>query len=211
MRSTRRYMVRGLSTTTDASGQTVEDALSKVGSLLQGETSSPGLASSAPAPVRTAWKPEQPSVINIPPAEDPLLHYLTSFLMSNGKREKAAKISSRILLHLHAFTRAPPMPILRQAIFEASPAVRCISFSRSSKTTVIPVALSEKQRTRYALTWILKASDSKMGQTLEERFARELIAVVKGDSDALKKKKEVHQYAVLHRGNVPRGARAQAR
>lgn len=62
-----------------------------------------------------------------------------------------------------------------------------------------PVALGEKERTRYAVEWILKASKSKSGQTLEERLAREMISVIQGNSEALKKKEEVHKQAMANR------------
>jgi Ribosomal protein S7p/S5e len=91
------------------------------------------------------------------------------------------------------------MPILREAILMASPAVRSMIHRRGAKNVVKPVALGEKQRTRFALQWILAASDKKSGQTVEERLAREFIAVLQGTSDALRKKEEVHRFAMVNR------------
>jgi small subunit ribosomal protein S7 len=68
-----------------------------------------------------------------------------------------------------------------------------------AKNVAKPVALGEKQRTRFALEWILEASKQRSGQTVEERLARELIAIVQGTSDALKKKEEVHKFAMVNR------------
>jgi len=143
-----------------------------------------------------------PSVMNIPPAEDPLLHYFTSSILQHGHRAKAARLTSQTLLHIHAFTRAPPLPILRQAVFDAAPAVRTLMHRQGGKTVAKPVALGEKQRTRFAVQAILKASESKPGRTVAERLARELIAVVQGDSEALKKKVEIHRFAMVNRGNA---------
>jgi len=143
-----------------------------------------------------------PPIMNIPPAEDPLLHYITSSLLKHGHRAKASRITSRTLLHIHAFTRAPPLPILREAIRAASPAVRSLMHRSGAKTVPKPIALGEKQQTRFAVQWILKASEKKSGRTVEERLARELIAVVQGTSEALKKKEEVHRFAMINR-HVP--------
>jgi len=160
----------------------------------------------APEPVRPqrplSSDSKLPPILNIPPAEDPLLHYLTSLIQKHGHRAKAARITSRTLLHLHAFTRAAPLEILREAVSAASPAVKSLTHRHGAKNVHKPVALGEKQRTRYALQWILKASDKKPGQTLEERLAREFIAVLQGSSDALEKKKEVHRFAMVNRGNA---------
>ncbi|KAI0634742.1 ribosomal protein S7 [Trametes polyzona] len=142
--------------------------------------------------------------IHIPPAEDPLLHLFTSLVMKHGKRQEAARAISQMLLHLHAFTQAPPLPLVREAVVAAAPLLRCRQFKRAAKQFVFPTPLTERQRARTAVQWILDASDSKGGRHVGERVAREIIAVLRGDSSALKKKEEVHKLAVLHRGNVLR-------
>lgn len=157
------------------------------------------IASQQTPPVASTSKGNLPAVLNIPPAEDPLLHYLTSSIMKHGRRSKAARITSRTLLHLHSFARSEPLPLLREAIFAASPAVKCLSHRYGSKNVFKPVALSEKHRTRFAVKWILEASDSKPGKTLEERLAREVIAVIEGNSKALAKKAELHRIAMVNR------------
>ncbi|KAI0075955.1 ribosomal protein S7 [Panus rudis PR-1116 ss-1] len=171
------------------------------------------LASSSATPaVRAAVAPAvavrpttqtTPGPLDIPPAEDPILHYLTNALMKHGERQKAAKRASRILLHLHAFTRAPPLPILREAVRTVAPAVRIVQWRQGAKAVVKPVALSEKRRVRYAIHWILEASKrGQRGQTVEERVAREIIAALNGEGAAFKKKEEVHKTAMQNRGSA---------
>lgn len=137
--------------------------------------------------------------LDIPPAEDPLLHFVASSIMKHGRRHTASRSVNRMLLHLYAFTRAPPLPILREAVRLAAPSVKIVTTSSHNKNTLRPAALSEKQRTWFAIRWILQASEKKSGRTVDERLARELIAVVKGESDALKKKLEVHKFAMVNR------------
>ena len=150
-------------------------------------------------PVASTSKSKLPPVLNIPPAEDPLLHYLTSSIMKHGRRARAARVTSRTLLHLHSFTRSEPLPLLREAILAASPAVKCLSHRHGGKNILKPIALGEKQRTRFAVQWILQASDTKPGKTLEERLAREVIAILEGNSKALAKKLEIHRSAMINR------------
>lgn len=157
------------------------------------------IASQQTLPTASTSKSRLPAMLNIPPAEDPLLHYLTSCIMKHGRRSKAAHITSRTLLHLHAFTRCEPLPLLREAISAASPAVKCLSHRHGSKNVHKPIALGEKQRTRFAVKWILEASDSRPGKTLGERLAKEVIAVLQGDSKALTKRMELHRTAMVNR------------
>ena len=49
------------------------------------------------------------------------------------------------------------------------------------------------------MQWILEASNTKPGKTLEERLAREIIAVLEGNSKALAKKMELHRFAMVNR------------
>ncbi|KAM5540886.1 hypothetical protein V8D89_005530 [Ganoderma adspersum] len=159
-------------------------------------------SSSASTSLSNSATPIQPPVIHIPPAEDPLLHLFTSLVMSDGKRQTASRVVTRMLLHIHAFTKAPPLPILRQAIDTAAPLLRCRQFKRAAKQYVFPMPLSERQRARTAIKWIWEAAKTKGGKHVEERLAREIIAIVKGESEVLKKKSDVHKLAVLHRGNI---------
>ncbi|CCM01191.1 uncharacterized protein FIBRA_03239 [Fibroporia radiculosa] len=209
---TSRWLATAPPSASDAS--ILNDTLSTVGGLLNSNLPIDIPLSSPPQPVTPRLhNSNAPPVINIPPPEDPLLSYFTSCIQKHGNRQKAAGITSRMLLHIHTMTRAQPLPIVRKAIENVAPAVRCISNKHAGKTVVYPVALSEKQRTRYAIQWILKASESKPGMKLEERLAKEIIAAVQSAreersdrrSAAFLKKEEVHKYAMMNRGNAQRG------
>src|ERR1700722_8833323 len=131
--------------------------------------------------------------------EDPLLRYLASALVRDGKRAQANRITARTLLHINTLTRSPPLPIFRQSLELVAPAVRCMLHKRGTKHIAIPVALSEKQRMKFAVKWILDASREKAGKKLEVRLAKEMVAIVQGDSKALEKNKEVHKFAMVNR------------
>ena len=77
--------------------------------------------------------------------------------------------------------------------------MRCMLHKRGTKHIAIPVALSEKQRMKFAVKWILDASREKAGKKLEVRLAKEMVAIVQGDSKALEKNKEVHKFAMVNR------------
>ena len=138
-------------------------------------------------------------MLDIPPAEDPLLQFMANTIMRHGKRKRASRIVSRMLLWVHSLTRAPPLDIVRQAVLLAAPAVRIMSHTHGGKIVARPVALSEKQRTRYAVKWIIKACENRPGQTLEERLAREIIATLQGTSSVLTEKDRLHTLAMVNR------------
>ncbi|KZP14893.1 ribosomal protein S7 [Athelia psychrophila] len=203
------------SLTSIADEKTMKDTYSAIFTQLDPSAPTPSPLEPQPLPVtpppidvaQLAQAPIDPSLLVIPPAQDPLLHYLTSKITHDGKRSTAARKVARVLMHIHAYTRAAPLPILREAISAASPAVKVVMYKKGAKQIGVPMPLNEKQRTRYGVEWILMASEKKSSKLLEVRLAREIVSVVQGNSEALKKKEEVHKFAMLNRGNVPRGGR----
>ncbi|KAG8966735.1 hypothetical protein FRB90_010939, partial [Tulasnella sp. 427] len=165
---------------------------STTASTLPAATSSipPSLAAAAPSgpsaisSTSTATpSPVQFSPVFIPPAEDPLLSLLTNIIMRDGKRHRAARLVTNTLTYLHSVTLAAPLPILREAVRLASPAVKVVTLRKSAKNVPSPWPLNERQSTKQALRWILAASEKRSDKSLTHRLAKEVIAVVRGDSD----------------------------
>ena len=154
---------------------------------------------------------------HIPPEKHPMLHLIATYIMSKkvrkkpkdinepynkpfgGKYARAAKLTSRMLLFIQSSTRCPPMPIVQQAILDASPAVKCMRQKRGAKMIVKPKALNERQRIGKGIEWILEACRYRPGITFPERLAQEIMGVLKGDSQALRKKAEQHEIATVNR------------
>ena len=150
-------------------------------------------------PSTPAYNNSSRPLLIIPPAEDPLLAYMSKTIMRGGKRTQSDRTITKMLTLIHTMTRAPPLPILREAVLAASPLVKCISQRKSVKVTQKPIALSERHRTAYGVKWILWASAARQEPTLEARLAREVVAVLQGESRALTKKAETHRQAMINR------------
>lgn len=154
---------------------------------------------------------------HLPPEKHPLLHLISTYIMSkkvrkkpkgpnepynkpfSGKYARAAKLTSQTLLFIQSSTRSPPMPIVQQAILDASPAVRCLRQKHGAKVLFKPTALNERQRTGKGIEWILEACRYRPGITFPERLAQEILGVLHGDSKALAKKQEQHEFATVNR------------
>ena len=209
---------RGLSTSRVVANQDVGTSGQEhaFDGIVDRETLNP-LASSqavAPAPVRRAVPPGPEPTLFIPPQYDPLLELLAGAILRTGKKrhepgrkQAGRKIVTDTLLNIHTLTRAPPLPILRQAIENVAPTVRNVVHSLPAKRVIYPQPLSEKQRTHKAIDWILDASRSRSGWTLAHRLAQEIIAIVEGAgkekmgeiSAAYRMKEEVHRVAMMNR------------
>ena len=70
---------------------------------------------------------------------------------------------------------------------------------RGAKVFIKPKALNERQRIGKGIEWILEACRYRPGITFPERLAQEILGVLKGDSQALAKKREQHGLATVNR------------
>lgn len=138
----------------------------------------------------------------LPPSEDPLLHYLASHIMRHGERQKASRTVTKMLAEIHKLTNAPALPIFRQAVDLASPSVRLRSQKKNAKSSLIPTPLNDRQRTFFAVKWLLAVSKNRSEKKIEERLAKEVVRIIEGESEVLRKKTEMHKLAVANRSNA---------
>ncbi len=163
-----------------------------------------------PAPV--VAEPKGPRPVIIPQYEDPTLALFTSLIQKHGHRHRAVQITTKMLLHLRGMTQSEPLPLFRTAISMASPSVRMRTIKKGSRNLSTPVALSEKQRTRAAIQWILESAGGRVkkgvsrsrgpgGHRLEQRVARVLVGILTDPthSPVMGKKQTLHQLAVANR------------
>ena len=222
--STRR-LPRYARTLTTGNGPQIEDEARSYFGVTQSESSSqPQIDVPLAAPNLAVPTAQEVPPVNLdemhhhlPPDKHPILQLIATYIMSKkvrkkpkdinepynkpfgGKYARAAKLTSRMLLFIQASTRSPPMPIVQQAILDASPAVACLRQKRGGKVIVKPKALNERQRIGKGIEWVLEACRYRPGITFPERLAQEILGVLKGDSQALRKKKEQHEFATVNR------------
>jgi len=122
--------------------------------------------------------------------------------MRSGKRHKATRQVSDTLSTIHFLTKSSPLPILRKAIELSSPEVKLVTLKQRNKNVPQPRPLTSRQRTGQAIRWIIKASHARSDFQLEHRLAKEIVAIVKGDSHCLKWKDEQHKVALANRANA---------
>ncbi|BGP25639.1 hypothetical protein JCM10295v2_004572 [Rhodotorula toruloides] len=168
----------------------------------------PADASLAGTPPLTPSPDAAPAKIPDPAKHDPdteLLGYLARLVMRDGKLLRAYKHINLMLNEIQLATNAPPVPALKKALESVSPMVRLVQRKRGLKQVTTPQALTDKQRTRQAWKWIVDASDKRSADKEHEfgrRLALEVLAVLAGQSEAIKNYMSTHQQAVVNRANA---------
>ncbi|KIY72340.1 ribosomal protein S7 [Cylindrobasidium torrendii FP15055 ss-10] len=160
------------------------------------------------------WKPEAPkfynpridvvsTFMNIPPLEDPLLKMLVGMLTIHGKSNRARGTAARVLHHLHALTRAPPLPVFREGLFAIAPLAKSKKWNTSAlKHFMKPAPLTERRSMFHAMKWLLDECGNPGPLPLEERIAREIMDIHNGKSTLLNKRLEWHKEAMISKANV---------
>ena len=148
-------------------------------------TPSTSAGSSIPVPTRL---PPAPS--HTPSVDTLLLARLARLIMDSGKLARAHSHLSLMLSTISLSTSSPPLPILHRALEIASPSIRIVGRRKGTKSLPTPQPLTQDQRTRQAWKWIVEASDKRQGAEKEfgKRLAQEVLAVLGGQSEAIKKK-----------------------
>lgn len=100
-------------------------------------------------------------------------------------------------------TNQPPIPLVRQAIHLASPYVRILQQKGASfnKNIPVPTPLTDRQRCHQAIAWILRAAERGRNPLAkrETRIAREILALIEGESEVFRWVEERHKAAGLAR------------
>ena len=71
-----------------------------------------------------------------------------------------------------------------------------------AKKRVVPIPLNEKQRNRFAIKWILEASNSRKSNDFSVRLAEEIINAYQGKSSGYDKKAQMHKQATQQRAYI---------
>ncbi|KAI9145602.1 ribosomal protein S7 domain-containing protein, partial [Paraphysoderma sedebokerense] len=133
---------------------------------------------------------------------DPLITQAVNLLMRHGEKSKAQNLINKTFIELRNKSNRNPSDLFAKAVELAAPLVECTSFKRGSKVLQIPKALTERQKNRRGILWILEAAGKRSDKQFEKRLANEVLAVLDGSSGVIAKKQQIYKTALANRTNV---------
>ncbi|KAG0280495.1 hypothetical protein BGZ95_009898 [Linnemannia exigua] len=135
--------------------------------------------------------------------DNPILSQLVNTIMKDGKKARAQRFVADALLEIRSRTQSDPYHVILDALELTSPILKLTALKKGSKVLQVPTPMTERQRRRKAIVWILEASDKRKGEKMfKDRLASEFLAVVNGNSAALVKKNQLHKMALANRANA---------
>ena len=136
----------------------------------------------------------------LPQQTDEVLELAVNIIMKDGKKETARRNLNRALYLLFLETRSNPVEKLKQALDIVAPIVVTKTVKTGfAKNYTVPAPLTQRQRNRMALLWILSASDSKASNDFPVRLCDEILHVLSGKSSLIEKRVLSHKLAIANR------------
>lgn len=139
----------------------------------------------------------------IPLKYDPLVENFTNLIMRHGKKALARKIMTRSLYIIYLKTRLDPITILYETLDKLGPLLKTnVQKTGTAKAKIVPHPLTERQRYRYAMLWILQGAENKKSPDMSVRLAEEIINAYEGKSSGYEKQTAMHKLAIQNRANL---------
>lgn len=139
----------------------------------------------------------------IPLKVDPIVENFTNLIMKHGKKTLAQKIMTRALYIVYLKTRKDPITILHETLDKMGPLVKTnVQKTGTAKARIVPLPLTQRQRNRYAIKWILQGTKNKKSPDMSVRLAEEIISSYEGKSSGYDKMAQMHKLAMQNRAYI---------
>jgi small subunit ribosomal protein S7 len=130
---------------------------------------------------------------------NPVVAKLINKIMSSGKKSTSEKIVYGALDIMEQQVSKPPVPILEQAIKNATPLLQVKPRRVGGATYQVPVEVPADRGLFYALRWLVTAARARAGKSMAEKLAAELTDASQGQGATIKKRDDVHKMAEANR------------
>lgn len=122
-----------------------------------------------------------------------------NYIMERGKKNTARRIVYSAFDLIKERTKTEPLTIFEEALRNVGPITELRSRRVGGANYQIPYEVSPERKTTLAMRWIIEAASGKKGKPMGEKLADELLAAVKNEGEAIKKRENVHRMAEANR------------
>ena len=122
-----------------------------------------------------------------------------NYIMQQGKKTIAQKIVYNCLDLLREQTKQDPLGIFNKAIKRLTPNVEVRSRRVGGANYQIPYQVKGDRRLVLAFRWLIIATKKRKGQPMASRLKEEILAIDKGEGEALKFKANTERMAEANR------------
>ena len=148
-------------------------------------------------------KPKKRYVLPDPKFKDTLVTKFVNNLMQEGKKSIAFSIFYGALdiieEKLGKDEKVDGLEIFKKALNNICPAVEVKSRRVGGATFQVPTEVRPERKLALGMKWLITYSRRRNERTMRERLAAEVMAAVKNEGSAVKKKDDTHRMAEANR------------
>lgn len=116
-------------------------------------------------------------------------------LMLNGKRSLAERIIYDAFDVIEARQKRPPLEVFEQALKNATPTIEVKPRRVGGSTYQVPIDIRRERGNALAMRWLIRSARSRIGKSMSEKLASELMDAAAGQGATIKKREETHKMA----------------
>ena len=131
--------------------------------------------------------------------ESPVVQILINKIMERGKKNKAMSIVYKALSQAGDKLKVEPLMSLEKAIENVRPLLEVKPRRVGGATYQVPVEVNQRRGMNLGIQWLITYARNKKGLPMETRLANEIVAAVRNEGDAVKKKEDTHRMAEANR------------
>ena len=120
---------------------------------------------------------------------------LINNIMLDGKKGVAQKIVYDAFAEVQEKTGNDPLEMFEKALENIMPSLEVKARRVGGSTYQVPVEVRAARRETLGLRWLTTYSRARSERTMSERLAREIMDVVNGTGNAVKKREDTHKMA----------------
>jgi len=125
-----------------------------------------------------------------------LVSRLVNTVMEMGKKSVAQRIVYGAFDQIAAKNpAASPLDILQRAVDNAKPRLEVKARRVGGATYQVPLEVPPDRQFALALRWLVDFADNRKGIPMKEALAAEIMAAIQSQSNAIRKRDEVHKMA----------------
>jgi small subunit ribosomal protein S7 len=120
-------------------------------------------------------------------------------IMYSGKKSTAESVIYGALEIIQEKEKSDPVATLEQALKNSTPLLEVKARRVGGATYQVPVEVDADRGRALAIRWLIKATRSRSGKSMSDKFAAELLDAAKGQGATVKKREDTHKMAEANR------------
>jgi small subunit ribosomal protein S7 len=134
-----------------------------------------------------------------PKFKDDMVSKFINSLMYDGKKSKAEKIFYKALEMVRDKMGKDSLEVFHSAMENVKPVLEVRPRRVGGATYQVPMEVNHFRRLSLSIRWVINASRSRQGNSMEEKLAGEIMDAAQGRGGAMKKKEDAYRMAVANR------------